>query len=85
MTGQRIYVAGAIAGLLLWATPAQAQRRLSLEALVGGVHNFGTTLIIRQTGEPDIDVDARYDTRAFESPIYYRYGYEFSRTPPRGR
>ena len=71
MTGQRIYVAGALAGLLLLATPAQAERRLSLEALVGGVHNFGTTLIIRQQGEPDIDVDASYDTRAFESPIYY--------------
>lgn len=71
VAGQRIYVAGVLAGLLLLATPAEAERRLSLEALVGGVHNFGTTLIIRQKGEPDIDVDASYDTRAFEFPIYY--------------
>ncbi|MBM3319676.1 MAG: hypothetical protein FJY73_03255 [Candidatus Eisenbacteria bacterium] len=37
----------------------------------GGALNLPTHLAVEQEGEPEIRLTARYDTRAFEPPIYY--------------
>jgi hypothetical protein len=49
---------------------------LSLEFFLGTAANLETTLEVRQDDEPPIELRARYDTRALESPFYYavRFG-----------
>ena len=51
------------------AAPAGADWRI--EAFTGTAHNFTTPLTVRQTGRPEIRVDARYDTRPFTGSPYY--------------
>jgi hypothetical protein len=49
------------------AEPAAWSVRLS----AGDALNLPTPLAVKQEGEPEIRLSARYDTRAFEPPIYY--------------
>ncbi len=37
----------------------------------GSAYNFTTPLEIRQDGEPDINIDAQYETRAFSTAAWY--------------
>lgn len=48
-----------------------AQSLWSVELLGGGAYSIETPLTIRQSGHDDIQVDARYATKSFESPFYY--------------
>lgn len=38
---------------------------------LGGAWNAPLPLVVRQEGEPELRVDARWSTRAFEFPLYY--------------
>ena len=57
--------------LALLAAPAVAEEGWTFQASVGEVYNIDTSLEIRQEGFETIDVDADYETRPFESPLYY--------------
>ena len=52
------------------------EKSKTFEVYGGWAHNFDTPLDIEQTGQPGIDITADYETRPFESPLYYvvRYG-----------
>jgi hypothetical protein len=52
------------------AAPAAAQQ-WSVEASVGAVTNLETSLEVRQEGFETLRLDADYETRPFESPLYY--------------
>jgi hypothetical protein len=51
------------------------------EFLFGGALNADSGLRITQTGYPDLDFDASWETRAFEQPVYWalRFGREGER------
>ena len=68
----------AILGVVLTPQLTEAQARVSLEAFLGGAHNFGTTLLVTQEGQPEIRLSADYQTRPFELPLYYavRIGFQ---------
>ena len=77
--------------LALLAAPAAAEEGWVFQASVGEVYNFDTSLKVHQEGFQAIDIDADYETRPFESPLYYslragrwsglRYGRSFAATP----
>jgi hypothetical protein len=72
----RIRVLLAICALSLLLVPAWAQgqddeKNKTVELLGGVVYNFKTPLRIEQDGQSDLDFDAKYRTRPFESPQYY--------------
>jgi hypothetical protein len=66
---------GCVTVAWLWVVlspqPTEAQGRVSVEAFLGGAHNFGTTLSVEQNGQPELEVSADYETRPFEPPLYY--------------
>lgn len=66
-------LAAGLAILLATATPACTQARWSFELFGGTSHSFRTPLTIRQKGEPDVRVTARYSTRPLEDAPYYAY------------
>ncbi len=51
--------------------PAAEGAEWRVELFGGMASSFGSTLTIRQGGEPDLEVDADWSSRSFESPIYY--------------
>jgi hypothetical protein len=57
--------------VLLLSGPLAAEDGWVFQGAVGVVENLETSLTIRQSGSPDIEVDADYETRPFESPLYY--------------
>jgi hypothetical protein len=59
---------------LLAAAQAAAGAEWGVQILFGGPLNLRTPLTVRQSGEPDVHVRARWATRPFESPIYYGVG-----------
>ena len=70
----------AVMGVATWlacGTAAQAQGRRVVEFFAGTAYNFPTPLTIRQEGEPDVRLSARYRTKPWQdSPYYaYRFGY----------
>jgi hypothetical protein len=44
---------------------------LSFQIFGGGAYNFRLPLVIRQDGEDNIRLNAEYDTKPFETPMYY--------------
>jgi hypothetical protein len=52
-------------------TPVWAEEGWTFQTSLGVVENLETPLTIRQSGFPDIELDADYETRPFESPFYY--------------
>ncbi|WP_242346299.1 hypothetical protein [Anaeromyxobacter terrae] len=63
-----------LAAALLATAEAAAGAEWGVQLLVGGPLNLRTPLTIRQSGEPDLHVRARWATRPFENPIYYGIG-----------
>jgi hypothetical protein len=63
----------AMLALAIAATPAGAALRPGLEAHLGTAWNTPAPLTVRQDGQPDLSFTARYETRAFEIPLYYVY------------
>lgn len=59
--------------LLMWAPPALAAEEsgYTFELFGGAVCNVPTRLKIRQTGERDIVLTARYETHPFRNPVYW--------------
>ena len=55
----------------LLAVPLYAEDGWTFQTSVGAVSNFETPLKIRQSGFEEIEVDADYESRPFESPLYY--------------
>ena len=58
--------------LLASVAPVEAERRWALEACLGVAWNVPTTLLLRQRGHDEARVSARWKTRAFDPPLYYR-------------
>lgn len=56
--------------------------RWTLEAFGGSAANVNTTLTVRQEGQPELEVPARWATRAFTSPFYWNV--RAGRSGPRG-
>ncbi|HEU4564794.1 MAG TPA: hypothetical protein VFS05_09105 [Gemmatimonadaceae bacterium] len=73
--------AGALAALLALLIPHAAARaqagdapeRWGVELFAGAAHSFRTPLHIRQEGEEEIALTARWATRPFRAPPYYAY------------
>lgn len=63
-------VAAALAFIEPSASLAEEARWL-VDASLGAARNAKSSLRIRQFGFPQIELDARYDTRATEFPLYY--------------
>ncbi len=63
-----------LAAAVLATAQAAAGAEWGVQLLVGGPLNLRTPLTIRQSGQPDLHVRARWATRPFESPIYYGVG-----------
>jgi len=66
------YLLSLIAAIIMlpgWS--AAAETSWTLEILGGSAYNFTTPLTIRQTGETDIKLDARYSTRPFTGSPYF--------------
>jgi hypothetical protein len=64
-------LAGVLAGVVIEAVAAGQEVRWTVEALSGSAASVNTTLRVEQSGEPDVDVDARWSTRPFTTPIYW--------------
>jgi hypothetical protein len=56
--------------LALLASPADGWR---LELRGGGSHAFDAPLGVEQDGQPPLDLDASWDARPFETPLYYAW------------
>lgn len=67
--GDGMFLAAAL--LFAAARPGGAQNGWSIEVAGGFALNAPTRLTIRQTGQPDLRIAARYASRSFASPIYY--------------
>ncbi len=63
----------AAAALLLPASACAQESGWSLELYGGSAYSVPTSLTIRQQGEPDITLTARYATRPWEDSPYYAY------------
>jgi hypothetical protein len=57
--------------LLFLSSSVRAEPGWSFQVSVGEVANLETSLEIRQEGSPKIELDAGYETRPFEPPLYY--------------
>lgn len=61
-----------IVGLTLFCTvPWVSADNFSAQLFGGAAYNFKMPLVIRQDGEDNIRVSADYDTKPFDTPIYY--------------
>ncbi|HEX9943109.1 MAG TPA: hypothetical protein VGG03_13905 [Thermoanaerobaculia bacterium] len=56
---------------LTLAAPLAAEEGWTFQASLGAAANLETTLKIRQSGFADIEVNADYETRPFDPPLYY--------------
>src|SRR5215208_2818559 len=57
--------------VLTLAAPMAAEQGWTFQTSLGVVENLETQLTIRQSGFEEIELDADYETRPFESPFYY--------------
>lgn len=57
--------------LFLMMLSLSAQGLWSVEVGSGVPYNVPTSLVIKQSNQPDIDLTARYDTDPFRSPYYH--------------
>jgi hypothetical protein len=53
------------------ASPPVQADTFSVQLFGGTAYNFRTPLVIRQDGQDTIRVNADYDTKAFDPPMYY--------------
>jgi hypothetical protein len=60
-----------LAVLCLTALDAGAADHWSVEAYLGDAYNFRSRLKVEQDGGYSRSVNARYDTRGFDAPLYY--------------
>jgi len=59
------------ASLILMSATAKAEQVWTAQLFGGSAYNFKTPLRIRQNGEEEIKVNARYTTRTFDNAPYY--------------
>jgi hypothetical protein len=60
--------------LLATATPALAgDPGWRVEAALGAAHSVGSTLRVDQAGYPSLEIDAEWEGRSLESPLYYAW------------
>jgi hypothetical protein len=61
-----------IIGILLFCTiPQVLADTFTVQVFGGAAYNFRMPLVIRQDGEDNIRLNADYDSKSFETPIYY--------------
>ncbi|BDG03395.1 hypothetical protein [Anaeromyxobacter oryzae] len=72
--GTTLRAAAAAAGLAL-AARAGADPAWSIRVLGGGAWSPRTRLDVEQNGEPDIRVQASWDHKPFEAPLYWVVGF----------
>lgn len=68
MRSLRIFVC---LGFFLLPAGLAAEDGWVFQVSVGAVENLESSLEIRQDGFPDLELDADYETRPFEGPLYY--------------
>lgn len=65
----------AAVAVVLWLATvhreAAAESRWAVEAHLGGAWNAPLAWTVRQAGHPDLEGRARWESRAFEPPLYY--------------
>jgi hypothetical protein len=59
--------------------PSHAIELSSFEIFLGGAANLDTTLKVEQEGYPNLDLTASYDTRPFDTPLYWAIRFGFNR------
>jgi len=64
-----MWLAPALLGLLV--AKAHPAGRWAAEVHLGGAWNLPLPLVVRQDGHEELRLRARWDTRAFETPLYY--------------
>jgi hypothetical protein len=67
----RLARAAAAAALLVTGTPARSESSWSFQVLLGGPLNLPVPLTIRQQGQPDIRLTARYSSKPFQLPLHW--------------
>ena len=69
------------AGIIVFSLSSSSfgEDRFTFEAFLGGDRNFDSTLTIHQDGQPDIGLEASWETRPFEAPLYYSLRFGFLR------
>jgi hypothetical protein len=65
------------------AFPCSAERGMAVEFLLGGALNAPTTLKIEQDGRTTIELDAEYETRSFDLPLYWAIRFDWGMTGSR--
>lgn len=61
----------ALAMVLGAASASAGEARWRLEAALGGALSLSSTLRVEQADAPPLELDARWDTRSLEGPLYY--------------
>jgi hypothetical protein len=71
--------------ILFAACTASAEKtpRWAIEIFAGGAVNLDTTMKIEQSGHPDIEFDAQYETRPFDQPLYWVARFDWLRKSSR--
>jgi len=69
----RLYIGIMQIILLVIVVPAKTQESWTFEAFLGSAYNFKTPLTIRQSGQDDIKLNARYDEGWLEGSPYYAW------------
>lgn len=78
------WTAIAICGLVLGAAvDCRAGHGMAVEFFFGGAWSLPTALEVEQTGQPAVEIDARYKTRPFEQPLYWAVRIEWGGKTPR--
>lgn len=69
----RLWVVGVALAVVVVGRPSEGvgQLRFAAEGFAGAAANAPSSLTLRQDGEADIKMTARYDTRSFREPIYW--------------
>ncbi len=82
----RIGAAPTLAALVLVLATASPGRTTEpgwrMETALGAAHSFGSTLSVEQAGFPPLEIEAEWENRSFESPLYY--GLRVAREDARG-
>jgi hypothetical protein len=64
-------LASAVVAMLVVLGVAEAAADWTVEASLGAAHNLTTPLTLRQSGFEPLRLQAWYETRAFQPPLYY--------------
>ena len=68
---KKLLVLSIIFSIFLFSFPPAWAGNLSVQLFGGAAYNFRLPLVIRQDGAENLRLHAEYDTKPFETPMYY--------------